>query len=106
MLPVVTLDEQVVDYIKRINKNINENEYWNPVRYEMFFDCLKTAMRYLEVSYKRATGTTLEDTSRRLFENVQEGGIETFINYYNAFLFIRKLEYKLRYHQNSGDFPK
>jgi hypothetical protein len=100
-----TLDDSILEYLQQINKSIKEKKYWTSFGYNATFESLEVAMGMVQRAYTKLTGTTLEETSRRLFENVQGGGIETFVNYYNAFLFIRKLEYKLRWHQNYGSFP-
>lgn len=103
---IYTLDDDIVEYLQQINKSINEKEYWTSFSYQATFESLQVAMAMVNKAYLKYTGTTLEETARRLFEDVQGGGIETYIEFYNAFLFIRKLQYKLRWHQSYGSFPE
>lgn len=105
MQSTYTLDDNIVEYLYEINETINKRKYWTSFKYNSTFRCLETAIKMIKTAYKRKTGATLEETSRRLFEGLQAGGVETFVNYYNAFLFIRKLEEKLRWHQKYGIFP-
>lgn len=105
MQSIYTLDDNIVKYLHQINETIYKTKYWTSFKYNSTFECLKVAIEMIKSTYKRKTGATLEETSRRLFEGLQAGGIETFVNYYNAFLFIRKLEEKLRWHQRFGSFP-
>lgn len=106
MQSTYTLDGDIVEYLHQINETMNKRKYWTSFTYNATFESLKVAIDMIKYAYKRKTGTTLEETSRRLFEGVQAGGIETFISYYNGFLFVRKLEDKLRWHQKYGNFPE
>ena len=103
---VYTLDPNIVEYLYEIDQTIKNRKYWTTYSYESTFALLDNAMNKIKASYRKITGCTLEDTSRRLFDNVETGGIETFINFYNGFLFVRKLEQKLRWHQQYGSFPR
>lgn len=100
-----TLDASIVEFLFRLTESINNKEYWTPMEYDVTFKALQTAAEMINDSYKRLTASSLEETSRRLFIDVQGGGIETYINYYNGFLFVRKLQYRLRWHQKYGSFP-
>ena len=99
------LDEELVQYLYKLGKKIENKKYWSDNDYDSMFKLLKIAITVVESAYMRLTGTTLQETSRRLFEDVQGGGIETFVSFYNGYLFIRKLQYKLRWHRKNGRFP-
>lgn len=103
---IYTLDENTVEYLQQIHNSMQKKQYWTSFDYKATFESLKTAMNMVQKAYTKYTGSTLQETSRRLFENTQGGGVETYINFYNAFLFIRKLENKLRWHQKYGNFPE
>ena len=105
MQSISTLDVEVFTFIENINDVINNTKYWTQFSYNEVFESLDKAIMLVSDDYRKVTGVTLEETSRRIFENVQGGGIETFINFYNAFLFIRKLQYKLQWHRKYGVFP-
>ena len=100
-----TLDDSIVEFLFRLTETIKNKEYWTPMAYDATFEALQVAADMIKDSYKRLTASSLEETSRRLFVDVQGGGIETYINYYNGFLFVRKLQYRLRWHQKYGSFP-
>lgn len=100
-----TLDGDIVEYLQQINDTINNKKYWTSFTYSATFRSLQVAMEMVECKYKKLTNFTLQEYSRILFDGTQGDGIETFVNYYNAFLFIRKLENKLRWHQKYGSFP-
>lgn len=96
------LDENIVEYLQEINETIKNRKNWSSYEYDATLESLKLALKMINNSYRKLTGTTLEDTARRLFEGTQMGGIDIFISYYNGFLFVRKLEYKLQWHRDYG----
>lgn len=104
MQSTYTLDGDIVEFLQQIDYTIKHKKYWTSFDYTATFESLNVAMDMVNSSYKRKTGTTLQETSRRLFQGTQSGGIEIFISYYNGFLFIRKLEDRLRIHRKCGYF--
>jgi hypothetical protein len=91
MPSIYTLDNNILEFLYQIKNSMDSKQFWAPVDYDITFQVLQTAADMVQNSYKKLTASSLQETSRRLFSDVQGGGIETFINYYNAFLFVRKL---------------
>lgn len=106
MSSISTLDEGTVEYLQQINHTINTRKEWTPEHFKAVEESLQLVLCIINKKYHKATGTSLEETTRRLLKDVQGGGIETYIEFYNAFLFIRKMQYKLRWRQRYGTLPE
>lgn len=100
-----TLDEKIVDDILELHRTIKQKKYWNPYDYQPILKNIEVLLYRVQRNYTQVTMSTLRDSARRIFENKQSGGFETFVNFFNAYLFLRKLQYLIEYHQDCGKFP-
>ena len=101
-----TLDNNILEYILLIRDSINGRKYWTSFNYEYTYDKLSIILSRIRNKYIEISGQKLEEASRQILEGTFSGDLETYINYYNALLYVRKLEYKVRWHQKYQAFPK
>lgn len=98
--------DNIYEYIYILRDSIKDRQVWEPFNYEYTFRTIKDTQCMLKQEYFRTTHQRFEESFRQLFEGVFTGDLNILINYLNGFLYLEKLNQKVRWHQNYGSFPQ
>ncbi len=105
MPSVYTLDDRVVEVLNSLRHSIETKTLWLSVDYDDFFHTCANLVAFVDKLYCKQTGESLDEASRRIYNDTFRDSLELYINYYNVILLVRNFEYKIRWHQKYGNFP-
>lgn len=100
------LEDSITEYIVIIRDFIDNKKYWTTFNYNYVYDRLKQLSKIIRNTYHKTSLISLEEANRQILENTFYADFDVYISYYNALLYIRKLERKVRWHQKYGRFPE
>lgn len=101
-----TLDKNILEYLLIIRDSINNRKYWTSFNYTYTYDKLSGILACIRSKYITIASQTLEESSRQLLDGTFSGDFQVYVDYYNALIYVRKLEYKVRWHEKYHAFPK
>lgn len=101
-----TLENSIIEDIEIIRDSIYGRKFWTQFNYKYTLNKLAEIEKSANAIYLKKSANTLQDTSRRFFDNTFVGDIELFILYFNVILYMKKLQQQVLWHQKYGAFPE
>lgn len=101
-----TLENSILEDIQIIKDSIYSRKFWTSFNYTYTLDKLAEIENHANALYLKKSTTTLKDACRQFFDNTFIGDIDLFITYFNVILYMKKLQYRVLWHQKYGTFPK